>query len=261
MLDASELPSADCAITILHARGRLLAKLIRTDGSIDSYDKAKHFDAIELGIQGLDHLAAVVRSLLPCWDRCVVRGSLVGGSPATGIRRLLHADRETGDQPAFYELPRRWVAIDVDGIPRPPEIPVADIACCARVAISHLPPEFQGRACVAVASGGHGFKPGIRMRLWYWLDGAATYAVLREWLFASPIDLATLRAVQPIYTAAPVLGDGVIDPVPDRLAVLPGAPLVTIRPLPPPQPRQATAAPGRVGQAGQAPRSASSGDF
>ena len=165
MLDASELPSADCAITILHARGRLLAKLIRTDGSIDSYDKAKHFDAIELGIQGLDHLAAVVRSLLPCWDRCVVRGSLVGGSPATGIRRLLHADRETGDQPAFYELPRRWVAIDVDGIPRPPEIPVADIACCARVAISHLPPEFQGRACVAVASGGHGFKPGIRMRL------------------------------------------------------------------------------------------------
>ena len=41
--------------------------------------------------------------------------------------------------------------------------------------------------------------------------------------------------MQPCYTAAPVLADGVTDPVPDRLVVLPGEPLVAIRPLPPPR--------------------------
>jgi hypothetical protein len=250
----------DCALTVMHARGRRLAKLIHPDGSTSGYDDAKHFDAVEIVVQGLDHLAAILRSLLPCWDRCVVRGSLINGSPATGIRRTFHPDKETGDPPTLYELPRRYIAVDVDGdaIHRPPEIPATDIAGCARIAISHLPVEFRDRACIAVATGSHGLRPGIRLRLWFWLDGAATRKTLQAWFFGTPgVDLCTFRPVQPCYTAAPVLAEGVTDPVPDRLVVLPGAPLVSIRPLPPPVPPEVRAA--KAGQAGQSSPPPSSG--
>ena len=244
----------DCAITVLHARGRRLAKLIRADGVIVAYDDAKHFDAIEIGVRDLDHLAEILRSLLPVWDRGVVRGSLIHGSPATRIRRLLHP--KDGDQPTLYEVPRRWLAIDVDGdaIHRPPEIPATDISGCARIAISHLPVEFHGKACIAVATGSHGVKPGVRLRLWYWLDGATTRKTLQPWFYGvQGVDLSTFRVVQPCYTAAPILADGVADPVPARLAVLPGEPLVPIRPLPPAVPREPAT---QAGQPGQPARSA-----
>ena len=259
MLDASELPSADCAITILHARGRRLAKLIRTDGSIDSYDKAKHFDASRLvfGTRPLRRRRALAAAVLG-----PLRGARQPGrrQPGHGIRRLLHADGRPAISRRSTKCPGGgWRSTSTASHVRPKSpSPISPAAPASRSAICR-PSSRAGR--VSRSPAGPRVQARHRLRLWYWLDGAATYAVLREWFFASPIDLATFRAVQPIYTAAPVLGDGVIDPVPDRLAVLPGAPLVTIRPLPPPQPRQATAAPGRVGQAGQAPRSASSGDF
>lgn len=240
---------ADCALTVLHARGRRLAKLIHADRSTSGYDDAKHFDASEIVVRGLNHLATILRSLLPCWDRCVVRGSPIHGSPAIGIRRLLHPDTKTGDAPTLYEVPRRWVAIDVEGIERPVGIPATDIAGCAQAAIRHLPVEFHGRACIAVATGSHGLRPDSRLRLWYWLDGAATRKVLQAWFMDCPgVDLAAFRPVQCIYTAAPLLADGVPDPVPDRLVALPGAPLVPIRPLPVVVPREARAGAGQTGR-------------
>jgi hypothetical protein len=248
------------AIVILHARGRRLAKLIDTDGSIVGYDEARTFDATEVVVHGLDHLAAILLSLLPCWDRCAVRGSLIHSSPAIGIRRLFHPKPD--DPPTFYEVPRRYVAIDFDGdeIERPRGIPATDIAACARIAISHLPSEFHGRACIAVATGSHGIRPGIRLRLWYWLHGGATRKLLQPWFFGvQGVDLATFRPVQPCYTARPVLADGVTDPVPERLVVLPGEPLVPIRPMPlppPPMPVESVdrgTMAGRVGQAGRLP--------
>lgn len=229
----------DCAITVLHAHARRLAKLIHADHSTTGYDDARTFDAVEVGVRNLDHLADILRSLLPCWDRCVVRGSLIHGSPATNIRRLFHPDRETGDQPTLYEVPRRHVAIDVEGVARPAGIPATDVAACAYAAIQHLPSEFHGRRCIAVATGSHGIRPDSRLRLWFWLDGAATRTVLQFWFMDTPgVDMATFRPVQCCYTAAPVLDVGVTDPVPDRLVMIPGEPLVSIRPLPPPVPRE-----------------------
>jgi hypothetical protein len=236
----------DCAITVLHARGRRLAKLLRPDGRIIGYDEARTFDATEIGVRNLDHLAAILHSLLPCWDRCVVRGSLIHGSPATGIRRLLHHDRETGAAPTIYEVPRRYVAIDFEGIARPAGIPATDVAACAQAAVSHLPVEFHGCRCIAVATGQHGLRPDSRLRLWFWLAGAATRKTLQAWFYGvQGVDLATFRPVQCCYTAAPRLADGAADPVPDRLVVLPGDPLVPIRPLPPlPPPRERLGPPG-----------------
>lgn len=58
------------------------------------------------------------------------------------------------------------------------------------------------------------------------------------------VDMATFRPVQCCYTAAPRPDDGVADPVPDRLVVIPGEPLVTIRPIPPSHPREGRAQAG-----------------
>jgi hypothetical protein len=154
-----------------------------------------------------------------------------------------HADPKTGDTETLYECPRRWLAIDVDGIARPAEAPASDIAACAQVAIRHLPSEFQSRRCIAVATASHGIKPGCRLRLWFWLAGAATRKTLQAWFLDHPVDMAAFRPAQICYTAAPVFAGDVADPIPKRLVLLRGAPLVPIRPLPPPRPSPARSDP------------------
>lgn len=239
----------DCAITVLHAHGRRLAKLVRADGQIRDYDGARIFDATEASVRDLDHLAEILRELLPLRDRCIVRGGLLHGSPAHGIRRLANPNPATGDEPTLYDKPRLWVAIDLDGLPLPPGIAAADLAACARHAIGALPPEFRGRACIAVATASHGIKRGCRLRLWFWLRGAATRQVLQHWFMDRPhVDLAAFRPAQPCYTAAPLFDPGIRDPMPVRLVVLPGAAagieaMVPVRPLPPPPPPRPAPAP------------------
>jgi hypothetical protein len=134
---------SDCAITILHAhphpRGdqRRLTKLVCGNGRILGYDDALLFNAVELPVPDLRHLGEILLELLSYRDRCVVRGSLIHGSPASGIRRLYHPCKKTGDPPTLYEIPRRWIAIDVDGdvFERPASLAAADVAGCARIAM------------------------------------------------------------------------------------------------------------------------------
>ena len=46
--------NSDCALTVLHARNRRLAKFIDTDGSVVGYDRARLFDAVEIPLRDLD---------------------------------------------------------------------------------------------------------------------------------------------------------------------------------------------------------------
>jgi hypothetical protein len=102
-----------------------------------------------------------------------------------------------------------------------------------------LRPEFAGVGCVAQATSGAGVKPGIRARLWYLLDRPISDGEARRWLAGAPVDHSIFRAVQPIYTAAPVLR-GVADPMQWRLCLVPG-PRVTVPELPePPAPTPLT---------------------
>ena len=54
---------SDCAITVLTAPGRRLAKLIRTDGSIVGYASVRTFDACEQPINDLDDLRRLLEQL------------------------------------------------------------------------------------------------------------------------------------------------------------------------------------------------------
>jgi hypothetical protein len=217
------------AITVLRVRGRRLAKLIGHDGDIVGYDAAKHFDLTEIPVDGLYHLEEDLQRLIRQPDRCIVRGQIANLGRTTGVRRLLHPD---GPDPAsLVEVPRRWLPLDIDGLARPAVIAAADLIACAGTAIAALPREFHGARCLVQATASHGFKPGLRLRLWYWLDRPVSTAELKRWLPAEVVDHAVFSAAQIIYTAAPVF-DGASDPLPVRLVqYMSGDPVVQV-PLP-----------------------------
>jgi hypothetical protein len=132
------------------------------------------------------------------------------------VRRLLHPDPETGDAPTLREVPRRWVAGDVDGLPLPRGCDPRDLAACAAAALPALPAAFRCAELIVQATAGHGVKPGAHLRLWSWLSRPIGGAPLKEWLRGAPVDRAVFGAAQPIFTAAPVFPDGT-DHLPQRL--------------------------------------------
>jgi hypothetical protein len=226
-------------VTVLRcARSKLLCKRIRP-GEIVAYDETKTFDAWTYDVDSLDKLRELIENLIDAPRCAVVRGALINGAEARGIRRLKDACPETGDQPTIADVSRRWLALDLEDVPLSEEISATDITACAKVAIGYLPEAFSGVRCVAQATAGHGIKPGIRLRLWYWLDRLTTAAELRVWLKDSPADPAVFRPAQLIYTAAPLF-EGMPDPLPARLAVLSGAEEVQVPSAevlaPPPRP-------------------------
>jgi hypothetical protein len=209
-------------ITVLRARrGKRLTKMIRTDGTIEGYDSAFVFDLISHPVADLDALHQLLRRLLFQPDRAVVRGVPIDRARCTEVRRLAYRDKDTGDEPTLRAAPHRWLALDLDGVERPESVPAADIAGCAAEAILQLPVAFHGVRCIVQASGSHGIKPGVRLRLWYWLDRLATGEELTRWLHGTPADPSVFRVVQPIYTAAPVLAPGVNDHLPQRIVDVP----------------------------------------
>lgn len=230
-------------ITVLLGRGRRLAKLIEADGTIVGYDSARTFDLEEQQIADLDALRGLLDRLLGQPDRCAVRGRIADPARTRGVRRLIRPDPETGEEATLIDVPRRWCALDIDGLERPRNIAAADIFDCGIEAVMHLPTPFRGAGCVVQASASHGLKPGLRLRLWFRLSRPTTGAELRFWLRNVPADPAIFSAAQIIYTAAPVFAGGRADPLPRRITELPGGDLVTVpdpaalRAPPPPPPR------------------------
>jgi hypothetical protein len=119
-------------------------------------------------------------------------------------------------------VPRRWVALDFDGVSKPDWIDPADLLGCACVAIRTLPIEFRQATFIVQATACHGLKPGIRIRLWGWMSRPVYGAELKYWLRSAPVDRAVFGAAQVIYTAAPLFLPGAFDPLPARIDVIPG---------------------------------------
>jgi hypothetical protein len=232
-------PAAE-TITVLRVRGRRLAKLIRADGTISDYDAGYRFDLIACPVADLDALHRLLDRLLHRPDCAVVRGVPIDPERCTGVRRLAHADPSTGDQPTLRDVPHQWAALDLDAVERPGSVPAADLPACADCAVRRLPDAFHGVRGIIQASGSHGIKPGVRLRLWYWLSRPTTGSELTRWLRLAPVDPSVFRTVQVIYTAAPVFALGSSDHLRQRMVTLPGDAVVPVPPpaaLAPPPPR------------------------
>jgi hypothetical protein len=228
-------------ITIIRARGRWLAKLIHADGTIEAYDAARTVDLVEIPIADLAALGRLLLRLERRRNCCIVRGAILDQTRVQGVRRLLHPDPDTGDAPTLRDVPRRWLSLDFDDLPRRDEITARDLPACAGIAIEALPDAFREVQGIVQATARHGIAQGIRLRLWYWLDRPTTGAELKRWLRGAPIDTSVFGAAQVIYTAAPLFLPGAHDPLPTRIAVVPGVLAeVTVPPaaaLAPPPPR------------------------
>ena len=231
-------------VTILRcARGLHLAKLV-TQTEVLPYDSCRTFDAWTRHIAGLDALRDLLDDLIMMPRYCIVRGQLIAGDEARAIRRLVYADPETGDTPTLRDVHRLWLALDVEGVERPADVSAADLKMCAALAVDRLPEEFRGARHVAQATATHGVRPGIRLRLWFWLSRPTGGTELRRWLKGCPADPSIFSAGQPVYTAGPRFSDGLVDHLPERLVTIPGVNTVKVPsaadlappPAPPPRP-------------------------
>lgn len=179
-----------------------------------------HFDVEQVEVRNLATLYDQLCQLQADPTKFVVRGDLAQGRPTTGVRRT---SRPYGEEPAnFTASPRQWLMIDLDGIPLPEKWENFERHTAEVIdhAISLLPPEFLGAACVYQWSGSMGFKTGeIRLHLWFWLEHAVADREAKAWLHASPVDLSVFNAVQPHFTAAPILEEGLEDPVRQRIGL------------------------------------------
>jgi hypothetical protein len=219
---------------VLRSGRERLAKLVLPDGTMRGYSAGLFYDLRPQPVRGLDDLETLLCRLITRPDCAVIRGKPIDPARCDNVRRLQYADRDTGYPPTVRDVPRQWVALDMDAVTRPDSVPVADLEACGRLALALLPPSFAAAACIVQATGGHGFKPGARLRLWYWLERPITGAEAKRWLRRVPLDTSVFGAVQPIYTARPVLSAGIADPCPLRLARLPGLAALPVPELSPP---------------------------
>ena len=210
------------SLTVLTTKGPLATKRITAvqGGSpkIENYGKAQRFSFDEWPVSSFDEMAAALEALLERQQSFVVRGKPIDGIDRRDAPRRL---RPRGDQPATL-LPqaRRWLALDMDSVPCPAGIdPIWEPDRVVEYVVELLPEEFHGCSVFWAFTSGHRFKPGIRIRLWFWLDRSLEDWEIKAWL-AAPIaeqliDGALYSPAQPIYVAQPVFV-GMNDPLPYR---------------------------------------------
>jgi hypothetical protein len=104
--------------------------------------------------------------------------------------------------------------VDPDGNADPAPIdPIKDWAIAVRAVVITLPLEFHDVSAWWSMTSGAGLKPGIRMRLFFWLDRPVSDEEAKRWLSRSPVDTSLYGAVGIHYTAAPIFEPRGLDPV------------------------------------------------
>ena len=108
--------------------------------------------------------------------------------------------------------------LDFDNVPGPYRFDPRDGDLAAIYCRTLLPEPWQRCSYWWGLSSSAGFKPGVRIKLAFWLARPVLGRELERHLKGCPIDASTLRAVQPIYVARPILV-GVADPIRQRTGV------------------------------------------
>ena len=193
-----------------------------TNGAIrkTDYDDPSHFDVQKIGINDLADLCRVLLGAARRADRCVIRGL------PTGVHYNVRRRLPPRDLAAFArdQSGHHWMCADFDEVPMPMFLdPDDDVEIILGYLVRLLPPEFHNVSFYWQWSCGHGLDGGktLRAHLWFWSREKHTdreYEEWAKWINGEAgwkiLDPAVFRTVQPNYTAAPILEDGVDDPVP-----------------------------------------------
>lgn len=250
-LDASA-PPPDGWLTLLRCRpGKRASKTYRRDGDtwqqVSAFDAGGLFSLTAIKVTDVTELAADLRRIASDPMLFVVRGRRTreyydqierGQFPDSFARRS--RDRGDGHVPSLEDAPNPVVVLDSDDFVIPAGLTIERDApeIARRFIVEKLPEEFHDVACVVHLSSSAGLLPGNKFKahLFFLAHRGATRLPIADYLRAvSPkaaggVDVATLGAVQPIYTAAPsFLPEGTSDPLEDRrIFVLPGRPRVAL---------------------------------
>ena len=175
-----------------------------------SYDYGYLWVPFPVQVADLDMLFNTLSTLSLATTRCAIRGALREGvDVSNGVPR-----RYVGGNAAFTDVPRQWVAIDVDGYPGSlVAFYAALLAAC---------PLFVGVGHVVQRTSSFGRVPGVlNVRLWYRTNLPATgtfwKGLHRRCLQHINVDPSLFGCVQPHYTAAPIFQDGIADPCAERV--------------------------------------------
>lgn len=212
--------------------------------SVEGYDAGVWFSVAEHPAGSLEDLAGVIDQCRRDPRAFVILGEPLDGIDRSRTRRLLYRQPD-GVEPTFRAVARRWLALDFDEVPGPFRFDPADAELAAVYCMSKLPPEFARASFLWQATSSCGFKPGCRVRLWFWLDRPLSTAEADRWLGHCPVDPSVWRPIQPIFTADPILGPGVEDPVVGKRFGIEydRDDMVTVPELPEPAPEPARVAP------------------
>ena len=209
-------------LSVRYPRDAVMTKrLYRAANSVidkSDYDNAIKFDVQKIGINDLADLCGVLFDVSKQPNKVAIRGLPI--TRHYDVYRRLH-----GDQAAFAADPdgHHWLFADFDEVPLPifldpddgPEIILGYL-------VRLLPPALHNASFYWQWSCGHGLdRRSLRAHLFFWCSEKHTdreYENWAKWINGEAgwkiLDPAVCRTVQPNYVAAPILGEGVDDPVP-----------------------------------------------
>lgn len=211
-----------CSIPVLTCRGSstTLSKVWTVvDGlptKLEPKRRAKTFD-LELlpGTRGLEDILSFIERGDP--NQAILRDHPLPDAP--------HPIRRTSEN--FEPCSRRWFCIDVDSLEAPeslnwqawPEVGVGHVLGV----LGEYWPELLEADCVYQYSASAGFKPGLRLHLWFWADSPISSKALHwkttlinERAGTALADPNLYSRVQLHYTGRPVLRGEAKDPLPRR---------------------------------------------
>lgn len=206
--------------------GGVTAKRWRPDGSVEGYSKTVWWRPVEGRPRSLEQMHYALQRLAMRSDMCVVRGAEIEPGKQRIMRRL------KGEGAALRDADRPWIVGDFDTVATPPALlPLMGTSDGNDAAVAYLrglvPPWLSEAGLVLQWSQSAGRDGWARLKahVWWWLDRAVCCASLGRWAKKQPhIDAATLRPVQPIYTADPIIEDGWMGRPSPSVVIYPGPP-------------------------------------
>lgn len=188
----------------------------------------RRFRAECVPVETIYDLARVLTWLEGEKDRMVIRGEPVPGlNLSRPMRRLKYDDGETKATLRSSERGKTWICLDFDKIPTPDFVARANDPDWGFLYLTRLlPEEFHDVTFWAQwsSSAGVGGWDTLSAHLWFMLDRPVTDDDLRDWAerCGAPIDRSLFNAVQPHFTASPIISTGLVDPCPRRHALVEG---------------------------------------
>jgi hypothetical protein len=209
-------------LTVLRPAGPgRVFKRIRTDGRVEAADRVRRFMHSVENVATPEQLLDVVRRAASSNSAVVRGGAATDRQPV--IRQQADV-RDRGDE-GFRDVPRGWLAMDVDQLVLPPMTDWRDdLAGVVEYAIGLLPEAFHDARIVYALTASHGlefdglkrwtgnYTDTVRLRLWALLDRPIDAKTAEAWTAAMDprlgLDVAICRTVQLNYTARPRCDDG-----------------------------------------------------